>query len=119
MLDNVLDYASHNTMTIVLGAICLIAILVLLKVQFARDNFDLRSVISDDKGQPDIHKIGQLTALVFSTWLLIYLALHGTMNEGYFGTYMGIWAAAQAADKWIGRRSDPPSSEQGPTGAGP
>jgi hypothetical protein len=115
-IGDVIKYAMNNTMEMILIAVCLIAIAILLKVQFTKDNFDLRSVIADEKGQPSIHKIGQLTALVFSTWLLVYLALHNLMGEGYFGTYMGVWAAAQAADKWMGRRDG--SDQQGPTGPG-
>jgi len=101
-----LRYLATNTMDLVLVLMVAAFIVILLKIQKTKDNYDLRSVISDDSGQPSIHKIGQLVALLLSTWMLVFLALHNQMTEGYFGTYMGIWAAAQAADKWLGRAVD-------------
>lgn len=105
-----------NPMTVVLLLIAVGAVVVLLKIQFTKDNFDLRSLIADDKGQPSIHKLGQLTALILSTWLLAYLAFHNQMTGEYFATYMGVWAAAQAADKWLTNRRD---DSGGPPGGGP
>jgi hypothetical protein len=104
--DAVLHYVMSNAMDMILIGIVLSGIAILFKLQATKDRFDLRSVIADDKGQPSIHKIGQLVALLLSTWMLVYLAVHNQMTEGYFGTYMGIWAAAQAADKWLGRAVD-------------
>jgi hypothetical protein len=104
----ILKFVMANAMLLVLLGLAIFYVVILVRIQRAPDNFDLRSVIADDKGQPSVHKIGQLTALLLSTWLLVYLAIHGQMTEGYFGTYMGIWAAAQAADKWIGGRNIPP-----------
>jgi hypothetical protein len=105
-----------NPMTVILLLITVAAVAVLLKIQFTKDNFDLRSIIADDKGRPSIHKLGQLTALILSTWLLAYLAFHNQMTGEYFGTYMGVWAAAQAADKWLNNRRDDSSA---PPGGGP
>jgi hypothetical protein len=95
-----------DPMLIILLFLVIAAILILIKLQRTKDNFDLRSVITDSKGQPSIHKVGQLTALLLSTWLLAYLAIHHQMTGEYFGTYMGIWAAAQAADKFMSTRAD-------------
>jgi hypothetical protein len=105
-----LRYLAANSMDAILICLVIAFIVILLKIQTTKDNFDLRAVISGDNGQPSIHKIGQLVALLLSTWMLIYLAINHQMTEGYFGTYMGVWAAAQAADKWLGRdqRPEPP-----------
>jgi hypothetical protein len=109
-----LRYLASNSMDLVLIVMVLASIVILLKIQKTKDNYDLRSVISGDNGQPSIHKIGQLVALMLSTWMLVYLAIHNQMTEGYFGTYMGIWAAAQAADKWLGRAVDKSAAEDTP-----
>ncbi len=106
--------ATH-AMHLILAAIVIGAILILIKIQRAPDNFDLRSVIADEKGKPSIHKIGQLTALILSTWILVYTTIHGGLNESMFGTYMGIWAAAQAADKWLSRDKDHEQPSPPPT----
>lgn len=116
MIDvaSALHYLASNAMDMILLVMVAASILILLKLQRTKDKFDLRSVISDDRGQPSIHKIGQLVALLLSTWMLIWLAVHSQMTEGYFGTYMGVWAAAQAADKWLGRAVDKSEEDQQP-----
>lgn len=110
-----LRYLADNSMDLVLMIMVAASFVILVKLQKTKDNFDLRSVISDSTGQPSVHKIGQLVALMLSTWMLVYLALHNQMTEGYFGTYMGVWAAAQAADKWLGRDKN----RDGRDGGGP
>jgi hypothetical protein len=109
-----LRYLAANGMDLVLMVMVAASVAILLKIQRTKDDYDLRSVISDENGQPSIHKIGQLIALMLSTWMLVYLALHNQMTEGYFGTYMGIWAAAQAADRWLGRGGDKPEGDRPP-----
>lgn len=110
----VLADAWQNPMAVVLLFMAGGALLVLYVVQARKDNFDLRMLISDEHKQPSIHKLGQLTALIMSTWLLVYMALHNQMSTEYFVTYMGIWAAAQTADKWLGRKYKAPELPQGP-----
>lgn len=102
--DFLLDEAAHNIMVVVLILVGLCFAYMLIRLHRSGGDNNLKSVISDTDGKPSIHKIGQLTALVLSTWLMIYLALHGQMSIEYFGSYMGVWAAAQVADKWLGDR---------------
>lgn len=91
-----------NSMSIALMLIAALALSILWIVQKRRDNFDLRWIIADEQTkQPSIHKVGQLTALIMSTWLLVYLTLHDKMDGTYFTTYMAIWAGAQVANKYL------------------
>lgn len=103
-LLELLGIVAKDPLAIVLGFLGIGAFIILYMIQAKRDNFDLRALISDDKRQPSIHKLGQLTALVMSTWMLVYLAVHDRMTPEYFITYMGIWTAAQTADRWIGKK---------------
>jgi len=105
MFNTVLSFIVQNPMAFVLLAIVVIALILLWVVQRTKDNLDLRSLIVDEQTkQPSIHKLGQLTALVMSTWLLVYLALQNRMDSVYFTTYMGIWTAAQAINQWTTSR---------------
>jgi hypothetical protein len=105
--------AVHDPMGLILLIVIMLFAYMLLRLHRSGGDSNLKSVISDVDGKPSIHKIGQLTALVLSTWLLVYLALQGQMNIEYFGSYMGVWAGAQIADKWMdGRR--PPQSPPDP-----
>lgn len=104
-LTALLSLIAQNPMAVALLVIVLIAIIILWAIQRTKDNFDLRALITDEQTkQPSIHKLGQLTALVMSTWLLVYLALQNRMDSVYFTTYMGIWAAAQAINQWTSGR---------------
>jgi hypothetical protein len=108
------EILAAHTMHVILAAFVIAAIITLVKIQRAPDTFDLRAVIADDAGKPSVHKIGQLTALVLSTWQLVYLTIHNQMTVEYFGLYMGVWAAAQTADKWISKSRDRPADELNP-----
>jgi hypothetical protein len=112
-MPTTLNFLSTNYMALALLVIAFLVLIVLWLVQRRKDNFDLRWVIADEQTkQPSIHKVGQLTALIMSTWLLVYLTLHDKMDGTYFTTYMAIWAGAQVANKYLStrdrdERSDP------------
>ena len=94
------------------------SVLILGYLQFKRDQLDLRWLILDDKsGRPSIHKIGQVLALIVSTWGFVNLVNHGTLTEIYFTTYMGVWAGSVALNKLLDKGSaqevplvDPPNT---------
>lgn len=101
----------NNPMAFVLLIIALLAMAVLWTIQAKRDNFDLRALITDPRThQPSVHKMGELVALIVSTWLIVYLALNGKIDENYFGLYMAVWAGAQVANNWIGNKYSPTAS---------
>jgi hypothetical protein len=115
-VNGVAAFIELNPMAIVLLFIAVLTLAILWWLQRTKDNFDLRWVIVDEQTkQPSIHKIGQLTALIMSTWLLVYLALQGRMDGTYFGTYMAIWAGAQVANKYLSTRDDRPQDPNAPS----
>jgi hypothetical protein len=98
----------NNPMAFVLLIIAILGVVVLWSIQAKRDNFDLRSMITDNRThQPSIHKMGELVALIVSTWLIVYLALNNRIDNNYFGLYMAVWAGAQVANNWIGNKYNP------------
>jgi hypothetical protein len=101
----------NNPMAFVLLIIALLALIVLWSIQAKRDNFDLRALITDPRThQPSVHKMGELVALIVSTWLIVYLALNGKIDENYFGLYMAVWAGAQVANNWVSNKYNPAAS---------
>jgi hypothetical protein len=109
-------FVEQNSMSVALLVLAVLALLVLWIIQRRNDNFDLRWVIADEQTkQPSIHKVGQLTALVMSTWLLVYLTLHDKMDGTYFTTYMAIWAGAQVANKWLTSKDGDKTDQNAPT----
>lgn len=82
------------------------SIIVLTYIQFKKDTLDLRWLILDDiSARPSIHKIGQMLALLVSTWGFVYQMLHNTFSDNYLLVYMGVWAGAGAVDKFLSNKS--------------
>lgn len=92
-------------MAVMLFLTLTVCIVVLVYLQMRRDSLDLRWLILDDTTtRPSIFKIGQLAALLISSWGFIYLTLHDKLSEFYFAAYMGIWAGSTAVDKIISKK---------------
>lgn len=95
---------ASNPMAIILIIAILAGLVILAYAQIKKDNFDLRTLITEDDGKLSIHKIGQLVALVLSSWGFVYLILYKEITEFYFMGFMGVWASAEALNKWIDRK---------------
>jgi hypothetical protein len=96
----ILAHFVQNPMALFLLMIFMIICAILVYTQIKHDNFDLRYLISDDQRRPSLHKIGQLTALIVSTWAFVYLVLHDKLTETFYTVYMGIWASVTVLNKW-------------------
>jgi hypothetical protein len=75
--------------------------------QRAPDSFDLRKIIVDAGGDVSLAKIGQIVALLVSTWVLIHETRAGKMTEWLFTGYMLAWAGANLISKAIDKKADP------------
>jgi hypothetical protein len=120
-VNGVAVFIEQNSMSCVLIILALLMLWILWSLQHTKDNFDLRWVIVDEQTkQPSLHKIGQLTALIMSTWLLVYLALQGKMDATYFGTYMAVWAGAESVNRYLSTRdkTQDPNAPSDPTSGG-
>lgn len=53
-----------------------------------------------DSNKLSLSRLGQLCALVVSTWGFIKLTVDGNLTEWYFMSYMMIWAVAEGFRKW-------------------
>jgi hypothetical protein len=88
-----------NPMGISLVLVLAIFVIALIVVQVRKDTYDLRYLIIDpDTKQPSIYKIGQLTALLVSTWGFVNLTMSDKLTEFYFTGYMAIWAGTNVAN---------------------
>lgn len=99
-----------NPMAVALCMILIIGLLLLILIQLRKDTYDLRYLIVDtETKQPSLYKLGNLTALIVSTWGFVYLTLHDNLSEFYFTAYMSIWAATNvgnnAFQKWLELRT--------------
>jgi hypothetical protein len=94
---------NKSTMMIIGWLVAMIVgLLILCYIQFKKDSLDLRYLILDDvTGKPSLSKLGQLIALVMSSWGFQYQILNDRMTEWYFGLYMSAWAVTGLANKWL------------------
>lgn len=61
-------------------------------------SFQLQQVLIDNvTGKIAIEKVGYMTALAVSTWVMITLTIYGKMTEGYIAGYLAIFALSRAA----------------------
>ena|ERR1700684_3046369 len=118
-MTDVLPLIENHVLAFLLFVAIVGGVGVLVYAQFKHDKFDLRALIVDPKTkQPSIHQLGQVAALGISSWGFIVLVLHGNLTEVYFTTYMGIWAGANALDKFLNRgRSDDGRPRDEPQGS--
>lgn len=78
---------------------------VLLTWQLTKDNsIDLKSLLIKD-GEVSLSKLGQLIAMLVSTWIIIYQTRNGLLTEWLFTGYMIAWSGANLVSKWIDRGS--------------
>ncbi|BAG41564.1 hypothetical protein [Ralstonia phage phiRSL1] len=83
---------------------CITGLWLLYRLQMARDSYDLRWLILDSKTrQPSIHKLGQLTALVVSTWAFVYQTNHNQLTDWLFIGYCGVWASSTLINSRISK----------------
>ena len=74
---------------------------VMLYWQRRDDRFDLRWLVVDTKtDHVSLFKFGQFTALLSSTWALIYETRHGHLTEWLFGAYIVAWSGINVANKF-------------------
>lgn len=66
------------------------------------NSIDLKTILVKD-GELSLSKLGQLIALLVSTWIIVYQTRAGLLTEFVFTGYMVAWSGANLASKWIDR----------------
>ena len=97
---------------------------IMVYLQTRNDPLDLRWLILDANRKPALGKIGQVVALIVSTWAYVVFTLKGTLSEFYFVSYMVAWSGSAALEHYLSkgsretrRKTDPPDFEP-PVGGG-
>ena len=92
-----------TALEIVLGAVLLVVALALVVV--TRHPVSLLQLVTDARsGRMSLGRVGQLVALIVSSWAFVWLTIAGTLTEWYYGTYMIAWAGARIADQLVQQR---------------
>lgn len=67
------------------------------------DSIDLRWLIMERMNKPSLPKIGQVVALLVSTWGFVILVMKGELTETYFMCYMSVWSGSAALETYFNR----------------
>ena len=98
--------------TIVLSIATAVALMLMLKWHLDdKNNFDVRTSLMKD-GHLSLAKMGQLVALLVSTWIIIYQTRKGLLTDWLFTGYMIAWSGANLASKYIDSKSGRSTYEQ-------
>lgn len=91
---------------IVVGLFLYVAIL--FKWHSDETAFDFRRSLVDppEPGSVSLSRLGQLTALVVSSSVLVYFTIKGEVQEWMFATYMVAWAGTYIAAKFAPHRNE-------------
>ena len=73
------------------------------------NTIDLKTILIKD-GELSLSKLGQLIALLVSTWIIVYQTRHELLNEWLFTSYLFTWTGANVMSKYLGPR--PPAPRQ-------
>jgi hypothetical protein len=68
------------------------------------NSFDLKDTFVDKSGTLSLSKLGQMIAMLVSTWIIIYQTRHNLLTEWLFTGYMLAWAGANVAHKWLDQK---------------
>lgn len=89
----------------------LVFLLWLYRISRSDDNtYSLSDLITSDKHM-DLSKIGQLVALVASTWVFIHMEMRAATVEWYAGLYMLAWVGARFGSLYAKLKGDSAASE--------
>lgn len=90
---------SYDIPAILLGIGNAIFVAVLLSWHVKEGPFDFRATLLKN-GKISLSRLGQLTALVVSTGVLIYQTVKGQLTEWLYIGYMTAWAGTYIANKF-------------------
>jgi len=97
--------------TYALLLIALVCSLILVMWQRGDDEFDLRWLVVDTHtAKVSLFKLSQLTALVVSTWALVFETRAGHLTEWLFLAYIGVWSGANVANKAVDKMKEKPGA---------
>lgn len=79
-----------------------------LLLQLKDDPLDLRYLIMDSAKKPSIPKIGQIIALVVSTYAFVIMLFKGQLSDTFFFGYMAIWSGSATVEAYLSKKSEKP-----------
>jgi hypothetical protein len=111
-MQELLQRIAQNPDLIILSLAVISSILLVSWWHYKRDvRFDIKDIIVDTStGKVSLYKIGQVVALIISTWIIIHETKNNRLSEWLFLSYMAIWSGTNLA-KAIIEKNNPKNNE--------
>lgn len=100
-MNSFLEFFTFENSLFVAGMIGFFSILISWHLN-KNNSIDLKTILVKD-GELSLSKLGQLIALLVSTWIIVYQTRHELLTDWLFTGYMVAWSGANLASKWIDR----------------
>jgi hypothetical protein len=111
-MQELLQRIAQNPDLIILSLAVISSILLVSWWHYKRDvRFDVKDIIVDTStGKVSLYKIGQVVALIISTWIIVHETKSNRLSEWLFLSYMAIWSGTNLA-KAIIEKNNPKNNE--------
>lgn len=97
LVTSITNHMSARAITITI--MVALGFYILWRIQRANDKYDLRYLIVDtETHQVSIYKLGNLLALIVSTWHFVFTTLNNSMTETLYMMYIGTWSGINVAN---------------------
>ena len=106
-MENLLAQLTIDTIVLGIGSIVLLGFLIYWHLD-SKTHFDVRDLMVDHRTKNlSLNKIGQLFALLVSTWIIIHETRVGRLSEFLFTGYMAVWSGASILSKYMDTKIRP------------
>jgi hypothetical protein len=90
-----------------------LSIIVIIWHRSSKMLFNLSDIIVDtETGRVSLYKVGQIIALIVSSWMAIHETRAGRLSEWLFIGYMVAWSGSNLVKRYIDSKSAPLESTQ-------
>jgi uncharacterized protein YacL len=98
-MQQLLEKIFQNPDIVALSIAVTVSVLLMSWWHYKTDvRFDIKDIIIDTAtGKVSLYKIGQIVALIISTWIIVHETKSNRLSEWLFLSYMAIWSGTNLA----------------------
>lgn len=93
-MERFINFVTSDPLALIGFSFALVFFVWLYRVSRSDENSYQLSDLITTKGRMDLSKVGQLTCLLTTTWIVIHMELKNTSAEWALGLYMLAWVGA-------------------------
>jgi hypothetical protein len=94
--------ASWTFEGITFGVFLLVFVWLLARLHNSNSSaFLIDGLLVDDRGKSSVSKLGELVALIVSTWVVVHMSIGNELTFDIFTAYLAVWAANRGLRHFI------------------